>query len=258
MRAVEALVQVELHDLVLRIGLAQLVRERDLPDLPDVSLVRRKKLLFGELLRDRASAGNNVARAKVAESRPDEALDVEAGVAVEALVLDSDGGEDHGLRDVLQLHRQAVVAMVADDGQEAAVAVRDQGIAREGGAVEALDRWKAVEERLGVGVDGETDDQHDGQKDSQAAHEGDATKPLPDRRPACVDPRPRAMAPLGFDLLRNVSSHGGGARRFYGFPLHPTRGRGPGLRSRLAQVAGPGQARQVAASAAGAKESTST
>src|SRR5216683_5369939 len=46
------------------------------------------------------------------------------------------------------------------------------------------------------------------------------------------------MAPLGFDLLRNVSSHGGGARRFYGFPLHPTRGRGPGLRSGLAPRAG--------------------
>src|SRR5207245_11092004 len=57
LRAVEALVQVELHDLVLRIGLAQLIRERDLFDLPADGRVGRKELLLGELLWCRGSAG---------------------------------------------------------------------------------------------------------------------------------------------------------------------------------------------------------
>src|SRR4029077_8921048 len=122
--------------------------ERDLFDLSAVGLVRRQELLLRELLGDRASTGDDVARAKVVQDGPDDALDVKAGVGVEALVLDRDGGQDHRMGDVFQLHGQPVVAVVPDVCQQAAGAVGYQGVPGEGRAVEALDRGQAVEERL--------------------------------------------------------------------------------------------------------------
>src|SRR5437588_325500 len=50
LRPVEALVEIELHDLVLAVGLAQLVREGELFDLAAIRLVRGQELLLGQLL----------------------------------------------------------------------------------------------------------------------------------------------------------------------------------------------------------------
>ena len=156
---VEALVEVELHDLVLAVGLSELVGEGELLDLAVDSLVRREELLLGELLRDRAATADDVAGAQVVEGRSDDAGEVEAGVRVEAPVLDRDRGLDHHGRDILQLHGKAVIAVVPDVGEQRSVAGGDDRVACEAGAVQALDRRKAVEEGLRVGVGGEADHQ---------------------------------------------------------------------------------------------------
>jgi hypothetical protein len=206
--AVKALVEVELHDLVFAVGLAQLVGERDLFDLSAVGLVRRQELLASQLLGDRASTSDDPAGAKVVERGADDASQVEARVGVEALVLDRDRGLDRDRRDVLQLDGEAVVAMVADVGQhDLAGAVVDDRVARESGRVEALDRGQALEERLRVGVGREADHEEHRDRGAQATQQRRPAHLLPDRRPRGVYPRSRAVSPLRLDPLRNVSSH---------------------------------------------------
>src|SRR5439155_286526 len=81
----------------------------------------------------------------------EDAGEIAARVAVEALVLDRDRRLDHGRGDVLQLDREAVVAVVADIRQDhLAGAVVDDRVPRKRRGVEALDRGQAVEEGLGV------------------------------------------------------------------------------------------------------------
>ena len=72
-----------------------------------------------------------MAGANVVEDRADDALDVESGVAVETLVLDPDRGLDHDRRDVLELHGQPVVAVIADVGENGTAAIGDQRVAGE-------------------------------------------------------------------------------------------------------------------------------
>ena len=156
-RAVEALVEVELHDLVFRVGLAQLVCERELPELSGDRLVGGQELLLGELLGDGARATDDVPRTEVVVCGPDDGRDVETRVGVEAPVLDGDGRLDHHRRDCVQLDREPVVSVVAHIGEKNAFLVGDDRVAREDGAVEALDRRQAIDERLGVGVAGQAD-----------------------------------------------------------------------------------------------------
>ena len=172
-----------------------------------------------------------MARSDVVEGRADDALDIYAGVCVEALVLDGDRRLDGHRGYVFQLHCKAVVAMVADVGQDdLARAVGDQRVARERRAVQPLDRRQAVKEGLRVGVRGQPDHEEHGQGASEAAQKGRAAHLLADRRPRGVDPRARAVPRLCFDSLRYVSSHGWRRAGFYAFQHLPTAGKGRGLR----------------------------
>ena len=100
-----------------------------------------------------------------------------------------------------------VAGVVAHVGKLLAVAVADQRVAREGRAVQAADRGKAVEEGLGVGVDREAEHQDHGEKDAQTAEQRNPSVMLSYRRPAGMDSRPWLVPALRLDLLRNVSTH---------------------------------------------------
>src|SRR6266550_2797093 len=239
LRAVEAFVEVELHDLVFAVGLAQLVGKSQLFDLAADRLFGRQELLLGQLLRDGAATTDDPAGADVVERGADDADEVEAGVRVEALVLDRNSRLDRDRRDVLELDRKAVVAMVADVRQhDLAGAVVDDRVARERGGVEALDRGQAVEEGLGIRIGRDADHEHDRDYGPQRAEQRGPAHLLPDRRPRGVNPRSRTMSPLRLDPLRYVSSHAWGAQGFYAFQFPPTEGKEGGLRGAPAANSG--------------------
>ena len=165
--AVEALVEVELEYLVLGICLAELVSQRELLDLAAVCLVRSKELLLRELLGDGAGATHDVTRPQVVVEGAKDRHRVETRVAVEVLVFDGDGRVDHVGVDVLEPDGQPMVTgVVAHVGQLVAVAIGDEGVARERSTVQAADRGKAVEERLGVSVARKAQHQNHGEKNS--------------------------------------------------------------------------------------------
>ena len=88
--AEEDLVDVELEDAVLRIGLLDAEGEDHLADLAVDGLVGRQQEVLGDLLGDRRGAHRPPAGAhilEVGDQRAAEADDVDAGVAVEILVL---------------------------------------------------------------------------------------------------------------------------------------------------------------------------
>ena len=207
LRAIEALVQVQLHDLVFAVCLGKLVGESELLDLAAHGLLGSQELLLGELLRDRAATADNPARTEVVVSRADDTGEVDPSVRVKALVFDRDGRLDHHGIDVLQLHGQAVVAVVPHVGEENSVAVGYDRVAGEAGAVQALDRGQAVKEGLRIGVGRKADHEQYRQDRAEAAEHRGAAHLLPNRRPRRVDARSRAMPRLGRDLLRNVSRH---------------------------------------------------
>jgi hypothetical protein len=76
-----------------------------------------------------------VPRLQVVVGSAGDGRDVEAGVRVEAAVLDGDGGLDHDRRDLVEPDRQAVVSMVTHVGEDHSSLVGDDGVARESGAV---------------------------------------------------------------------------------------------------------------------------
>jgi len=59
-----------------------------------------------------------------------------------------------------------VTGVVAHVGQLVAVAIGDEGVARERSTVQAADRGKAVEERLGVSVARKAQHQNHGEKNA--------------------------------------------------------------------------------------------
>src|SRR5205814_2290044 len=175
----------------------------------------------------------------VVECCADDAGEIEARVAVEALVLDRDRRLDHGRGNVFELDREAVVAVVADIRQDhLAGAVVDDGVARERCGVEALDRGQAVEEGLGVSVGRNPDHKHDGDDRPQPSEQRGSAHLLPDRRPRGVNPRSRTVSPLRLDPPRYVSSHAWGAQGFYAFQFPPTDGKEGGLRGPAAANSG--------------------
>ena len=82
-----------------------------------------------------------------------------------------------------------------------------------------------VVKRLGIGIRGDPDHEHDRDGGPQPAEQRGPPHLLPDRRPRGVNPRSRTMSPLRVDPLRYVSSHAWGAQGFYAFQFQPTEGK---------------------------------
>ena len=107
-------VQVGGQDLVLRPALFELPRERRLLQLPaDRALVMEVRVL-DELLRDRRAALDDLLVAQVLPDGADDAVDVDAAVLVEALVLDRDDRVLHLRRDVLRRHEDPALRPAKD------------------------------------------------------------------------------------------------------------------------------------------------
>jgi hypothetical protein len=96
-------VQVEGDDLFLGQVAVDLVGKERLLELPHVAPLRGEIEGFGDLLGDRAPSLDDLARFKIFEKSPGDALHVEALVLEEAGVLGGDEGLDHELRDLFVL-----------------------------------------------------------------------------------------------------------------------------------------------------------
>ena len=199
--AVIAVVEVELEDLVLAVALGELVGEDDLLRLPAVGLLGGQEELLGQLLGDRRAATDDLPVAQVVIGGTHDAGDVEAGVAVEVLVLDVDGALDQGGGDLLQGQELAVVAVVADVGELGAAAVVDEGVPAEGRCVEPLHRGQGRQVLLGVDVTGSGRHQHERQQHPEEAQPAVPAGPLPERRPEGVDPGAGPVPARRFKLL---------------------------------------------------------
>ena len=102
------LVQIELEDLVLRVGRLELRREDDFLQLAPQRLVAREEALPRELLRQRAAALRPPAFTQVCDRRPDNPDGVDAAMVVEPLVLDGENRLPGDGRDLAQRHLNAL------------------------------------------------------------------------------------------------------------------------------------------------------
>src|SRR5260370_35725635 len=117
-----------------------------LTDLARVRVGRGQEVRFGKLLSGCAAAGGDGAGPDVVEDGADDALDVEARVGVETLVLDGDRGLDRDRADVLELHREAVVALAAHVPPHPPLGVGAQGVSGQRSAGKTLNRGPPGEE----------------------------------------------------------------------------------------------------------------
>ncbi len=187
------LVEVELEDLLLRVGPRDLDREDGLTDLPlDAHLATDDPLLH-ELLRDRRCAAlAGAAIRDIGVDRAEDPQDVQAGVRPEALVFGRHGGVDEHLRDVFVRRDLAALflELVEQLGAGAVVELRGLGerIAREvlgGGQVlgQAGERDAAGDDQEGAGRE-EEGEQARGDEEAQTAERSAAPEPLRAIRPA--------------------------------------------------------------------------
>ncbi|MNX71375.1 hypothetical protein D3C86_1026890 [compost metagenome] len=118
------LVQVHLQDLGLGVAVLDLDGKPGVGDLAPPALVVGQKEVLGELLRDGARALGLAALGEVREGGAGDALEVDAVVVVEAVVLDGDDGLDQGLGDLAEGHDLAVLLAV-DVGEQVPLGVVD-------------------------------------------------------------------------------------------------------------------------------------
>ncbi len=123
-RAEEDLVEVELEDLVLRVGRLDPERQQRLLDLAVVGLLGGEQEVLGDLLGDGRGA-LPLARLGVGQEGAHDPLGVDAAVLVEVLVLGRQEGRDDDLRH--RLDRQVQPALAGVLGQQRAVRRVDAG-----------------------------------------------------------------------------------------------------------------------------------
>jgi len=137
--AVVGLVEVEQQDVVAAVAGRQADGQDRLPQLAEERalgpLLRVEQQVTGDLLGDRAAAGDHLPAGQVDPQRAQDAGEVDADVAVEVGVLGSDGRVDAVLGDAIQSHGAVAPAFRVDDlVEQAALAIQDarrgQGQAR--------------------------------------------------------------------------------------------------------------------------------
>ena len=121
--AEEDLVDVELQDFVLGEPALDLQREQDLLELAGVGLLPAEEEVPGHLHGDGAAPRPLLPGEDQVQRRAEEALPVDSGMLVEAVVLTRDERLDHPLGDLIELQRRA--ELLAELGDDPAVAGQD-------------------------------------------------------------------------------------------------------------------------------------
>src|SRR5919197_599371 len=119
------LVQVELEDAVLRVFALDARRQDQLLQFAADRLLLREKTLTRQLLRDRAAALHDAPVPQVGQRRLDDPHEIEAGMIVEALILDREDGLDQIRRDVVEADRDPL--LLVDRERELIVGVEHRG-----------------------------------------------------------------------------------------------------------------------------------
>ncbi len=146
-------VEVQLEDIVLRGARLEDHRQKLLLELAPVRFLRRQEEVLHELLGERAAANQvRPVAPDVRDDGPDDPDRVDAGVIVEAPVLDGEHRLDHLLRNQRERHSAALLAAGRDErGQQGPVELD----AIEGTAPLDLDpRDGERRDRLAIGPDG--------------------------------------------------------------------------------------------------------
>ncbi|GJE73413.1 hypothetical protein CHKEEEPN_4978 [Methylorubrum podarium] len=174
--AEEDLVEVELEDLVLRVGRFDPQGDQRFLDLAVVGLLGGEQEVLGHLLGDGRGA-LLLAGLRVGQHRAHDALGVDAAVLVEVLVLGREEGRDHDLRH--RLDRQVEAPLVGVLGEQRAVRGVDAGhhrrlVVGERGVVRQILAVLPVEERAHRGGDAE---QHGAGREQEGEESQDETHP---------------------------------------------------------------------------------
>ena len=123
---IERIVDIELHDLVLRVFFRQSPCIEYLPCLPCYRLLVRQERQLGKLLRDRGGTVCLISlREDVVDSDPCHRLHVVSPVRLERPVLDGDIGVPDVLRDVLPLKIRELLVLAADGGNQIPLCIID-------------------------------------------------------------------------------------------------------------------------------------
>ncbi len=205
-RAVVHRVEVLGEDLVFGPAVLELPGEHRLAELARVGAFVADVGVLHELLGDRGAALDDAAGAEVLDQGAGHALEVDAVVRVEALVLHGHGGLLHDVRDLVAGHEDAVLGAV-QLGDHLAVAVVDRGVDGVGPLAQLLQRGQVAREREdGAGGHAEPDD-HEQQDDDAGDLQPEELAPLSGGGllPACAA-GPRHV--VGAAAVSSVVRHG--------------------------------------------------